>query len=60
MQVNPEMVTRLENAGLTFTGKDGTGQRMEVANFAHDPLYIFLIIVVICIFMMILTLHLQC
>jgi len=30
MQVNPELVSRLENAGLSFTGKDETGQRMEV------------------------------
>jgi len=30
MQVNPELVARLENAGLSFIGKDETGQRMEV------------------------------
>ena len=30
MQVNPDLVARLENAGLSFTGKDETGQRMEV------------------------------
>lgn len=30
MQVNPEMVGRLEKAGLSFTGKDITGRRMEV------------------------------
>ena len=29
-QVNPEMVGRLERAGLSFTGKDITGRRMEV------------------------------
>ena len=33
MQVNPEMVSRLEDAGLSFTGKDETGQRMEVESF---------------------------
>lgn len=31
LQVNPEMVARLEKAGLSFTGKDETGQRMEVS-----------------------------
>ena len=30
MQVNPDMVARLEKAGLSFTGKDETGRRMEV------------------------------
>lgn len=44
MQVNPEMVTRLENAGLTFTGKDDTGRRMEVGIFTHgtndNPLFL--------------------
>lgn len=30
LQVNPEMVGRLEKAGLSFTGKDITGRRMEV------------------------------
>ena len=30
MQVNPEMVSLLEDAGLCFTGKDETGRRMEV------------------------------
>lgn len=30
MQVNPDLVTSLENSGLSFTGKDETGQRMEV------------------------------
>ena len=30
VQVNPDMVSSLEDAGLSFTGKDETGQRMEV------------------------------
>lgn len=30
LQVNPAMVPRFESSGLTFTGKDETGQRMEV------------------------------
>jgi Glutamine amidotransferase class-I len=29
-EVNPEMVTELEAAGLRFVGKDETGQRMEI------------------------------
>lgn len=36
MQVNPELVARLENAGLSFTGKDETGQRMEVWTVSYD------------------------
>jgi len=34
MQVNPDLVACLENAGLSFTGKDETGQRMEVSTFS--------------------------
>lgn len=30
MQVNPDMISTFENAGLSFTGKDETGRRMEV------------------------------
>lgn len=30
VQVNPEMVGILEEAGLKFVGKDESGQRMEV------------------------------
>ena len=33
MQVNPDMVSRLEESGISFTGKDGTCQRMEVQSF---------------------------
>ncbi|MQL82874.1 hypothetical protein Taro_015354 [Colocasia esculenta] len=29
-EVNPEMIAKLESAGLSFVGKDETGQRMEV------------------------------
>ena len=29
-EVNPEMVAKLEAAGMRFVGKDETGQRMEV------------------------------
>lgn len=30
MQVNPDMTSQLEDAGLSFVGKDETGNRMEV------------------------------
>ncbi len=30
-KVNPDMVERLEQAGLKFVGRDESGQRMEVS-----------------------------
>lgn len=30
VQVNPDMISQLETAGLSFVGKDETGRRMEV------------------------------
>ena len=30
LQVNPDMIMKLENAGLSFVGKDESGRRMEV------------------------------
>ena len=30
LQVNPDMISMLEEAGLTFVGKDESGKRMEV------------------------------
>ena len=39
MQVNPDFVARLENAGLTFAGKDETGQRMEVWILSFQTLF---------------------
>jgi len=30
-EVNPDMVSQLETAGLSFVGKDETGRRMEVS-----------------------------
>lgn len=41
MQVNPDMVPCLEDAGLSFTGKDETGQRMEVWDFGHNIIFTF-------------------
>ncbi|XVF00426.1 hypothetical protein REPUB_Repub04eG0000600 [Reevesia pubescens] len=39
-EVNPDMVARLENAGLSFTGKDETGRRMEIIEIPDHPYYI--------------------
>ncbi|KAM2496264.1 hypothetical protein COP2_037087 [Malus domestica] len=39
-EVNPEMVARLENSGLSFTGKDETGQRMEIVELRNHPYFI--------------------
>ncbi|XVE48406.1 hypothetical protein DITRI_Ditri01bG0000200 [Diplodiscus trichospermus] len=39
-EVNPDMVARLENAGLSFTGKDETGRRMEIVEIPEHPYYI--------------------
>ncbi|CAJ1942087.1 unnamed protein product [Sphenostylis stenocarpa] len=39
-EVNPDLVARLENAGLSFTGKDETGQRMEIVELPNHPYFI--------------------
>ncbi|GAB2226370.1 hypothetical protein Droror1_Dr00022174 [Drosera rotundifolia] len=39
-EVNPDMVARLEEGGLTFTGKDETGQRMEIVEIDNHPFFI--------------------
>ncbi|PON44651.1 CTP synthase [Parasponia andersonii] len=39
-EVNPEMVGRLEKAGLSFTGKDLTGRRMEIVELRNHPYYV--------------------
>lgn len=39
-EVNPEMVTQFEDAGLSFTGKDESGQRMEIIELASHPFFI--------------------
>ncbi|KAJ7969371.1 CTP synthase family protein [Quillaja saponaria] len=39
-EVNPDMVAGLENAGLNFTGKDETGQRMEIVELPNHPYFI--------------------
>ncbi|XP_024020171.1 CTP synthase [Morus notabilis] len=39
-EVNPEMVGRLEKAGLSFTAKDISGRRMEIVELRNHPYYI--------------------
>jgi CTP synthase len=34
------MVPRFESSGLTFTGKDETGQRMEIIELPNHPFYV--------------------
>ncbi|KXT14157.1 hypothetical protein AC579_9246 [Pseudocercospora musae] len=39
-EVNPEYISQLEQAGLTFIGKDETGVRMEVFEFKDHPWFV--------------------
>ncbi|XP_010538283.1 PREDICTED: CTP synthase-like [Tarenaya hassleriana] len=39
-EVNPDMVGCLEMAGLSFTGKDETGKRMEVIEIPSHPFFV--------------------
>ncbi|XP_010537196.1 PREDICTED: CTP synthase 1 isoform X2 [Tarenaya hassleriana] len=39
-EVNPAMVPRLERSGLSFSGKDETGQRMEIVELSSHPFYV--------------------
>jgi CTP synthase len=39
-EVNPEYVEQLENAGLSFIGKDETGQRMGVLELKDHPFFV--------------------
>ncbi|KAH0725321.1 hypothetical protein KY284_001186 [Solanum tuberosum] len=39
-EVNPDMVQQLEDAGLSFTGKDGSGHRMEIVELPNHPYFI--------------------
>ncbi|KAH0911153.1 hypothetical protein HID58_034474 [Brassica napus] len=38
--VNPDMVERLEKAGLSFAAKDETGKRMEIVELPNHPFFI--------------------
>ncbi|KAL0420095.1 UNVERIFIED_CONTAM: CTP synthase [Sesamum radiatum] len=39
-EVNPDMVSILEESGLKFVGKDETGKRMEIVELADHPFYV--------------------
>ncbi|KAL2582068.1 hypothetical protein AAZV13_15G220800 [Glycine max] len=39
-EVNPDMISPLENAGLSFVGKDETGRRMEIVELPSHPFFI--------------------
>lgn len=39
-EVNPDMVPQLEKAGLSFAGKDETGQRMEIVELPSHQYYV--------------------
>nr|AFK46000.1 unknown [Medicago truncatula] len=39
-EVNPDMISQLETAGLTFVGKDETGRRMEIVEMRGHPFFI--------------------
>ncbi|KAL3616625.1 hypothetical protein CASFOL_039019 [Castilleja foliolosa] len=39
-EVNPDMVQKLEDAGLSFTGKDETGFRMEIVELPSHPYFV--------------------
>lgn len=36
-EVNPDLVPRLEEAGLHFVGRDETGERMEILELHDNP-----------------------
>lgn len=39
-EVNPNMVSQLEKAGLSFTGKDESGQRMQIVELPSHPYFV--------------------
>lgn len=39
-EVNPELVTKLEESGLKFTGKDEKGERMQVLEIPDHPYFV--------------------
>lgn len=39
-EVNPDMVEKLENAGLSFIGKDEKGERMEIIEIRDHPWFV--------------------
>ena len=39
-EVNPDLIDRLESAGLTFVGKDDTGERCEILELPDHPYFV--------------------
>ncbi|XP_047332502.1 CTP synthase 2-like [Impatiens glandulifera] len=39
-EVNPDMIEKFEDAGLSFIGKDESGQRMEIVELLDHPYFI--------------------
>ncbi|GAV64879.1 GATase domain-containing protein/CTP_synth_N domain-containing protein [Cephalotus follicularis] len=39
-EVNPQMISQLENAGLSFVGRDESGWRMEVVELTSHPYFV--------------------
>lgn len=39
-EVNPDLIDRIEKAGLMFVGKDETGQRCEIFELGDHPYYV--------------------
>lgn len=39
-EVNPEMVPKLESAGMMFVGRDTTGERMEIMELKDHPYFV--------------------
>ncbi|KAG6675298.1 hypothetical protein I3843_15G089000 [Carya illinoinensis] len=39
-EVNPNIISHLENAGLSFVGRDETGQRMEIVELPSHPFFV--------------------
>jgi CTP synthase len=39
-EVNPEYITQLSEAGLTFIGKDDKGERMEIVELKDHPFFV--------------------
>jgi CTP synthase len=38
--VNPELISKIEKAGLIYVGKDETGQRCEIMELEDHPYYV--------------------
>ncbi len=39
-EVNPELISKIEEAGLIYVGKDETGQRCEIMELENHPFYV--------------------